>query len=346
MVAGKSRICLPLFCLLVMPLWLLAGCRENGPGAAPTSPASPPAVELHYGSDSCLVDLRVDKTAITVAEQLHIWLRIRMPEEMEAKLELPAGWPGELRLTGRQESPPRLADDGQVEIVNTILLAPFLAGEYVVPPLAVRFFKSGGEPLLLTTDRVVIKVESLLGPDQAKEDIDDIAAPVALPRSVIDYWPFAATAALLIVCGLLLLKFIPRWRKKPLTQGLPPHAQAYQSLAQLLAEGLLARGEVQVFHDRVSAILRRYIEARFALRASERTTEEFLTDMRTTSILPPAHRQILQDFLTQCDLVKFARHQPAGSEVDHIVTLCRQFIEETEPDMDQVQRQKETRSWQ
>jgi hypothetical protein len=36
---------------------------------------------------------------------------------------------------------------------------------------------------------------------------------------------------------------------------------------------------------------------------------------------------LLTDFLTQCDLVKFAKHEPSIAECEKTVVICREFIE-------------------
>jgi hypothetical protein len=100
-----------------------------------------------------------------------------------------------------------------------------------------------------------------------------------------------------------------------------------------LAENLLTKGEIKFFHLRISDILRRYIENRFGLKAPERTTEEFLVELSqsetTANVLLRSHKNLLTDFLTQCDLVKFAKHEPSITECEKTVFICQEFIEKT-----------------
>jgi hypothetical protein len=112
-----------------------------------------------------------------------------------------------------------------------------------------------------------------------------------------------------------------------------PDEIAYQELDKLLADDLLTRGEVKLFHLRISDILRSYIENRFGLKAPERTTEEFLAeltqDLQMQKALLKDHKRLLGEFLNQCDLVKFAKHEPSIEESGKTVVICREFIEET-----------------
>ena len=118
----------------------------------------------------------------------------------------------------------------------------------------------------------------------------------------------------------------------PAAEPLRPEEIALQELERLLADDLLVRGEIHVFHLRISDILRRYIENRFGLKAPERTTEEFLTELsqaRSENALLGRHKILLAGFLTQCDLVKFAKHEPTIAESEKTVVICRDFIEKT-----------------
>ena len=41
------------------------------------------------------------------------------------------------------------------------------------------------------------------------------------------------------------------------------------------------------------------------------------------------HKTLLADFLSQCDLVKFAKFEPSLTESEKTVVLCREFVEKT-----------------
>jgi hypothetical protein len=81
----------------------------------------------------------------------------------------------------------------------------------------------------------------------------------------------------------------------------------------------------------VSDALRWYLEERFEFRAPERTTEEFLEELRQTDRLLPDQKEVLGDFLRRCDLVKFARYEPARSELLELHGMAVRLVEETEP---------------
>jgi hypothetical protein len=110
---------------------------------------------------------------------------------------------------------------------------------------------------------------------------------------------------------------------------LSPHERAYQELERLIAQDLIEKGEIKPFYQEISLILRRYIENRFGIHAPELTTEEFLEGLKTDTIFPAAYQNLLKNFLTHCDLVKFAAHQPTTEDIQNTFDSCKKFIEET-----------------
>src|SRR5208283_1982799 len=76
-----------------------------------------------------------------------------------------------------------------------------------------------------------------------------------------------------------------RWRRKaaavPAIPPVPPHARARRALEAALA--LLS--DPKAFSIAVSGAIRGYLEERFDFHAPDRTTEEFLHELRGTNLL-------------------------------------------------------------
>jgi hypothetical protein len=71
------------------------------------------------------------------------------------------------------------------------------------------------------------------------------------------------------------------------------------------------------------------LERRFHLPAPERTTEEFLQDLQRTLVLQPRHKELLADFLTECDLIKFARFEPTEEALRRLHAAALRLVDET-----------------
>ena len=76
-------------------------------------------------------------------------------------------------------------------------------------------------------------------------------------------------------------------------------------------------------------ILRTYLEGRFSLNAPDETTEEIVEEMSRSAELNGSQRNILQDFMRQADMVKFAKGHPERTTMESAFDTTRQFVEET-----------------
>ncbi len=79
----------------------------------------------------------------------------------------------------------------------------------------------------------------------------------------------------------------------------------------------------------LSAIVRRYLEHRYEIRAPELTTEEFLLVATARPELTAEHRVLLSSFLERCDRVKFAGYRPDADESLATLKAARGFVEDT-----------------
>jgi hypothetical protein len=77
----------------------------------------------------------------------------------------------------------------------------------------------------------------------------------------------------------------------------------------------------------VSDIIRLYIEQRFNVTATRRTTEEFLRDLLDSSDAALArHQALLGEFLHQCDFVKFAALSLTQQNMESLRQSARAFV--------------------
>jgi len=158
-------------------------------------------------------------------------------------------------------------------------------------------------------------------------DIRDIAPPIEIPSGY--EWLWWSLAGLAIITAALL--FWRWWRKRaaqaPVIPTVPAHVRAKQKLQEALA--LIA--QPKPFVIAVSDTARWYLEERFNFRAPERTTEEFLHELQRTDRLTRDQKDSLGQFLTNCDLVKFARYEPGEAELRDLHASALRLVEETEP---------------
>ncbi|MEW6521548.1 MAG: DUF4381 family protein [Thermodesulfobacteriota bacterium] len=320
----RKSIFLPLLALICTLMLLPAGCRT---GQAPDTgvPAAPPVSE-ELTSGELRVQLTLSSPRISIAEHLELTLTAVAPEDFTVSLpEFTGSALGDFTLAAVTEAPKRLSA-GQLSQGLTLTLAPFLPGEYAIPAMTVSATDSRhpDRKATVTLPARTIAVTSLLDQNEKDPQIADIYAPLGQPTPTL-YYLLAGGAAVLLLCALLY--FFRRRRRQPQAPPppLPPHAAALAAIDRLLQDQA-AGSDPALFYAGLTGILRHYIEARFGLKAPEQTTEEFLDSLRRSPAFSGEEKQLLKDFLSRCDLIKFARLIPDPQEMEAAVTLCRDFI--------------------
>lgn len=152
------------------------------------------------------------------------------------------------------------------------------------------------------------------------EDIRDIRGPIGvLPEWVL---PAIIGGVLLIALGVYALW---RWRRNRRARVLLPYEIALQRLDAIGA--LMQPARAREFSIAASDIVRLYIEQRFSLTATRRTTEEFLRDLLESSDAALArHQGLLANFLQQCDFVKFAALSLTRRNMESLQQSARAFV--------------------
>ena len=145
-------------------------------------------------------------------------------------------------------------------------------------------------------------------------------------------WLFVAAAAL-VVAGVaawfVRRRLARRSEELAVPPPPPPHVVARERLQRAL--GLIH--EAEQFCMEVSQIIRVYLEERFNLHAPDRTTEEFLLELQSSQRLAGEHKQLLADFLGECDMVKFAKAEPPELELRNLHETASRLVGETQPSL-------------
>jgi hypothetical protein len=163
-------------------------------------------------------------------------------------------------------------------------------------------------------------------PTVALNDIRDIKPTVEISSGLAWLWWTLGAVALAAIL-FALWKFLRKEKTVPTAPPIPAHIRAKQKLEEALA--LIS--QPKPFCIAVSDTVRAYLEERFEFRAPERTTEEFLYELRETNLLLQDQKESLGAFLQNCDLVKFAKYEPSENELREMHASAVRLVEETEP---------------
>jgi hypothetical protein len=178
-------------------------------------------------------------------------------------------------------------------------------------------------------DAVNIEVLSSLDEKALEGDIKDIKGPVSYWNKTYIYIILAIVAVIGLI--LFIITFLQKRRKtkEVIIPDVPAHEIAYEALRTLMGKDYLSTGKIQEYYFELSDIVRHYIENRFELKAPEMTTEEFLLTLKESVVLNSEQKNLVKNFLSHCDMVKFAKYLPEKKEIDSSYESARHLVDQT-----------------
>ena len=156
----------------------------------------------------------------------------------------------------------------------------------------------------------------------AQEQFHDIAPPV--DYSLIPPWMvFVGSFITLAIVGLVGWLVWRRLRKPKPEQT--PRARAIELLQHVRSE--ITQLTPYQFSIRVSDILRQYVMQQYRLPVTRQTSVEFLESLAGAAQFSEADKSLLGDFLTRCDLIKFARYEATESDSELLLEEATRFVQ-------------------
>ena len=315
-----------------LALAVLLGCA--GAGGSPDRAGAEWGLEHAYANGGVEVVLRLDRTEITTAEWVLVEVAVLAAEGLTVRLPTAEqAVAGGLEVARTHTLPPVLQDGALVRWVRRFEMQPFLAGAYQVPGLAVVVAGDDGETAVtIHTEPVDLTVTSVLAGAEETPRLQEVAEPMPAPPRVGRLLLLAALAVVAAGVGAAVVVIVRRRAARSAARSaiVPPHAAALRALRELAADDLLHR-DLLAFHTAVAAIVRRYLEQRFGVRAPERTTEELMFILTGGSWLDDRQRRALHAFLAQCDQVKFARARPTEVASRDLLETATDLVQATRP---------------
>ena len=210
------------------------------------------------------------------------------------------------------------------------------SGEHSLPPILLEFIdhRPGMAPAPEDLDAYEILTEGLafevlsVVPDSASADLSPPMDRLGPRGGNSNRWTWLLAGGLVLALALpFALRAWRNWSAKAAVRSAWDVANG--ELEALLASPLPSEARIDGFFVDLSGIVRRYLENRFSVRSPELTTERFLEEVSGSPDLGTEHQQLLRDFLSQCDLVKFAHHLPDQEAIRESIRKARRFIDET-----------------
>ncbi len=233
------------------------------------------------------------------------------------------------------------------------VVAPLKSGtrSLTLPRIPVTISRANGERMIICT-----QLHLLVASDPTADEKDPKPRPNPDPRPQFEDWPLIKqlliAALILIVVLSLLAWWVRRQMKKPVPDRdrvrLSPWEEALVELDKLKQSPLLAdvlerpasdaeadkiaRGEL---FDRVSDTVRKYLGARYGFEGLgfdglETTTAEMMTLLKRVRPGVPGLDGV-NVFLSECDLVKFAKVDPGISDCSLALDRAEAIVRATIP---------------
>lgn len=321
------------FSFVLLLALLLAACRQAPPSG---QESDAPLLKAEAERGPLSFRISADRDSLTIDEKITLTFSAEAPEEYQ--FEFPKFGEGleAFGIVDYKTEPARISDRKSILYSRSYVLEPLFAETYEIPALKGIFHESGGEGRTheLETEPFAITVD--LPPPEFWETLDiDSELGLEPASALISAQKQSRRQIVIGIGGALLLALAVclyfRRRKKRIESmpPIPPEVKAFAALQKLIDEDFIGKNQFKLFYLHISAILRVYIEEQFQVRAPELTTEEFLEILVGGQSLLKKHQRLLRDFLTHCDMVKFAEHQPDKEEIQQTFDSCKAFISQT-----------------
>lgn len=313
--------------LLWLVLVLFVACSSDT--AVPCPWPAPPTL---------LLDLRVtlDRTEVGLLQPVMVTVDRYRKRGIEVSFA-PTVPDTQFVTQDSKTSEERSYGDGWWQRTTIILLPIDGPGELKIPPFSAETVVPEGElAQVATTPEQVLTVTTNLAAEHGAE-IEAPGDPFPTPAGYL--WYLIALAVVLLILGLVWWGKSRRKSRSPaVTVAVPAHIKAIRELLRWKDAPRTTPAEIDAFYVGVSNVLRVYLEDRFGLHAPERTTEEFLHDLDGSTQLVRDHGHELRRFLSQCDLVKFAKFVPTDADHQTTYQMAESFVASTRIDRTLVER--------
>ncbi len=338
--------------------WLLLFCTL-APSLAKTARAEesdkPVGYQLKSGDASVRIAVPANQAGqleIRLSDTIEVIFTVTGAETMEV-VPLPAPTASKDWQLLRHPEPQRKALDARrVTWQQTFTIAPVRPGDVPLPLNPLRYRQDPNDERWQEASWKSVPVQ--VATEIQHADLSELrgsTGPEELPETPVKPSWVPWIAGLAAIALATLAGYWLYWRRR---QGPPaplPAQWAIRELDRLPLPTHASPYAVEQFHTEVCDVIRKYLELQFHLPALEQTTAEFFASVRQSPTGTIPEQALLQDFLQQCDLVKFARARPSAEECQGAVSKARRFVEQTaganydsacgQPSLDGWQRTKD-----
>jgi hypothetical protein len=324
---------------VALALALAAGCGSPpAPVANDTSAAPAAAISKVTENGPVKVTVQVWPPEPTLGDTIHVRLTAESQDGVSIDLPYQEAALGRFTVSTYARREERKGAT-RIQVQDYELDAPS-SGRHRIPPFRLEMLDPRGRgsgtaapaapaaPVEIMTEEVPLVVKEV---DVAATTAKLPPARGALPAEVggRPWWLWVVLGLGAIWAALGAMLFFRLRKRRAVRIKMTAYDVALSRLRALEERGAPGGDDVDAWFVELSAIVRRYLEGRYDIRAPELTTEEFLGVASRSAELTPDHRELLSSFMARCDRVKFAGYRPDAEESIATLRAARGFVEDT-----------------
>lgn len=294
------------------------GCASSEEITSPTTQLEP--VEL---------EASVDKAVATTADTLRFEIQIDAAKGLTLDYQEPGASILGLRILDsglKREGEISVNGETRVRQTHWYELRGDLVGSYILPAMTLSYSGVDGLSGQVSTSEIFVEVQSVLPQDGSAQDIKGLKPIVKV--SAPFPWKEASLAGALLLALMLGIWWYRRRTNDIIKVPPTPHEVAYAELHQIRKLPLSTSEERKVFCFAISETLRRYIEGRFEVAATDMTSQEILEATHPILALTE-YRKDLNQFFERSDGVKFASLPCQDSDIEFLYETALTVVEST-----------------
>ena len=210
-----------------------------------------------------------------------------------------------------------------------VVLSPFEAGSYTLPPIAVQRILPGGAVDTLVFDAQKMEVTTIQV-DTTTFVPHDIKGQMRYPLTFKEILPYILGVLLLAALAYLVWRFVVRRRKdEAQAHKDPPYIVALRRLDGFRGEKFWVPEKQKAYYSGITDTLREYIADTFGIDAREMTTAEIFDALKGHERLTDELYGSTKDLFELADFVKFAKHVASDEENAAALPLSVRFVTST-----------------
>lgn len=269
----------------------------------------------------------VDRTSVSIGDKITYTIKVRAPKDYE--IRMPSFGENLADFAVKDFSSDESGFFSRT-YTQSYILDIYETGTFTIPAVVIKYKgKESPEWRETAAEEISITVQSMLDETGRTAEIRGIRGPCPIRNPTYIYIALAALA--IVAAALALFMFLKKKKESEKIIAPPPpaHETALRALKDLLGKDYINTGRVREYYFELSNIVRHYLEDRFNMKAPEMTTEEFLIHLKKTDKLTSDQKGLLREFLSHCDMVKFAKHLPVEREIESIYGSAKDLVEQT-----------------